>query len=180
MTSKTTENQKLAVFKELVGQRRYQEARQVLLTLDHPRTVEWLRELDKRERQQIGRRKTIALISLAVVVVIVGGAFVGISIFRPQWEAMAWDMRMTAYVHEECSTEAAEHYASLTDFSYEDCIVYAAPRLEDIPRYAYGTLDAYETADAWTNATRYPIFTQTALAPNSTPYRMTLEAQQRR
>jgi hypothetical protein len=64
----------------LIEQGRYVQARQVLITINHPKAREWLTMLDEREAQHRGKRRSsrVVLAMLAVVVLLSCGLMYGV------------------------------------------------------------------------------------------------------
>ena len=60
----------------LIRQEKYREARALLLTIDHPKSIEWLAQIDKIEAKR--RKQRDLTIFVLVMLLFVGGIFVAV------------------------------------------------------------------------------------------------------
>lgn len=89
---------KLAAARVLINQERYEEARQVLISIDDPRVPQWLHELDRRETSRRRRQRTRVLrTTLLLLFITVVGAAAVIVTRASQADTTGTALRQTAH-----------------------------------------------------------------------------------
>ena len=166
-TEITLSRERLLQAKDLIKRKRYDEARQLLKTIDHPTATLWLNKLDSMGVQPTRPRKrgiAIAAISLILVVIVAGFLVASLDAQRRHAE-LALELMNATLIKETANSDGTSTSIAISvAIAHERATSYVMTetRLAQIRASLTAIRNETETHEAQITATRYAEAIQTA------------------